>query len=617
MQGVHAYAATPDAVPIHGAFAFSRRIFSPVIGSQMFTAPPPASDDYRACARYLSVMGASHLAATHDFAGGPSRDLHVYVESDIFPDAADPTRRSHLRECLRSYIDAATDYGLGVHFDCRLLPCQGGPWVAPGDRDDFLTRFPAEVLSDCGTYQGKVLCFGHPTVRAFYREVVQRFFELFPEIDSFHYLTMDAEGEFCDPKTCVRCRGLSKFDQRDRLARFLATEIPRHRPGALILNTAHQWDRVRYGVGEMLARQSALPANVGICLAATGDSATFERQAHEQLREARSVTAKAGQAVVGRDALHMFEDAFRDGRQIFDYPLGVFAKVRRWNDLGFDGLYDVRGRANRRDLHANSLACRAAMLNPTGDPAAFCRDLAIRWFGSGSGPFVYDAWQKIEQAQAILSNGYSFPSSSPLSEYVGWHFGRATSPVPSNPAFTTSVDVQAAPEYGEFAPASGNGYTYHDGDYAACLITTGQCQFDAALLCGEAATMLSQATAGAGLAENPDAMLWLGDTSHCTPSRYLDDHCAFVANLQRFYGVMGPYLVLKGLRIRTGDDESYGREAREWLIRYAAGGRDFATHIESMVASGRISGALYDRISPELFRKRAAEVDAFVAEIGG
>jgi len=62
---------------------------------------------FHSCARYLARMGASHLAATHDFAGGPARDLHAYVTSAIFPQAADPARRATFRAALRAITNAA------------------------------------------------------------------------------------------------------------------------------------------------------------------------------------------------------------------------------------------------------------------------------------------------------------------------------------------------------------------------------------------------------------------------------------------------------------------------------------------------------------------------------
>ena len=600
---------TPAAnLDLSASFAFSHRLFSPILGRHLL-APGTSPAALRSCMRYLSRMGASHLAATHDFAGGPSRDLHAYVETSVFPQATDPEQCQALRAALRGAIDAAREYGLDILFDSRLIPCQGGPWVPEAERQKFLRRFPPQVLSDSGTYQGKVLCFGHGLVRDFFVEGIERFFAAFPEVDTFHYLTMDAEGEFCEPHTCPRCRGLSKFDQRDRLAHFLEATMSRARPGIRILNTSFQWDRVGLGFGQLLARQAALPAAVGLCLPATGDAATFERQSHDLLRQARAVTHRAGQLAVGRDALHAFEDWYYTAPQRFDYPLGVFAKIRRWNDLGFDGFYDVRGRLSPDDLHANSLACRAALLDPASDAGAFVDGLAGRWFGTEAGPLVATAWRRLDQAQTIRSNGFAFPSSSALSEYVPWHFGKACTPLPTDPRFTAQAPVQAAANHGELPPAPANGYVYRDGDYPMCLRTSGQSLVEAATLCAEAVAWLERARRLALPERLADAEHWLVDAPPTSPREYLDEHLAFLIHQQRFWAVMGPYFILKALRIERGDDtRAFQRDATPWLMAYAEAAGALADHLEQQLAGGRLRGALPECMAPTTLRARAREV---------
>ena len=621
LQGVHGLTAGPGqpgfpaGLEFQGSFALPTRIFSPVLGSQLFTSPASTPAVLQRCMRYLSRMGASHAALTHDFCGGPARDLHAYVDSRVFPDAADPALRTSFRKTLRALIDAAKGYGLEVLFDARLLPCQGGPWVKEEDRQRFLSRYPAEVLSDCGTYQGKVLCFGHPQVRAFFAEVIGRFLGDFPEISLFHYLTMDAEGEFCDPVSCPRCHGLSKFEQRDRLARFLEQEMTRARPGLRILNTSFQWDREQYGFDQLLTRQSALPAAVGLCLSATGDSATFERQAHHQLRQARDITRRAGQWVIGRDALHAFEDQLVFGTtQRIDYPLGVFAKIRRWHDLGYDGFYDVRGRFSPDDLHANSVACRAALLDPAAAGAAFADELALRWFGAEAGPLVAHAWRLLEQAQAVRSNGYAFPSSSPLCEYVPWHFRPACAPVPTRPEFGTRTPSQQAEGKGELVPARANGYIYHDGDYPRRLDTTGHCLVDSARLFKAAADLLGRARVLPLPARLEDASSWLGTDAGQSPRAYLDAHGDFVANSHFFGAVMGAYFILKAMRMRLGDDAAaYRLQAEPWLVAYAKAAGALASQLEDQLAKGRIKSLQGSHFTPESLRGKAKEVTDYLA----
>jgi hypothetical protein len=317
--------------------------------------------------------------------------------------------------------------------------------------------------------------------------------------------------------------------------------------------------------------------------------------------------------VIGRDALHAFEDEFYGGRQRFDYPLGVFAKIRRWHELGYDGLYDVRGRLAPEDLHANSLACRAALLDPAADADVFIERLAGRWFGADAGLLVAQAWRRLEQAQAIRSNGYAFPSSSPLSEYVGWHFNQAHAPVPSNPKFTTQPLTKAAPRHGELPPAAANGHVYRDGDYPARLTTTGSSLVAAANLCAEAVALLDRART-LPMPGMLDAGAWMAGDPPRSPGAYLDDHRAFVANQQRFWAVMGPYLILKALRMIHGDDvEAYRREATAWLPSYADAADALADHLDRQRSEGRVTAAYPEVYSPATLRARAAEVRAYLA----
>ena len=79
--------------------------------------------------------------------------------------------------------------------------------MSESERRRFLTRFPAEVLSDSGTYEGQVLCFSHPRVKEFYRDLLQRFFADFPEIETLFLFGLDSGGEFCNPESCPRCGG--------------------------------------------------------------------------------------------------------------------------------------------------------------------------------------------------------------------------------------------------------------------------------------------------------------------------------------------------------------------------------------------------------------------------
>ena len=621
MQGVHeltlsgALTGDDGTLDHRGQFALRYRVFSPLLGDQLYreqTSPAAV----REAIRYLSLMGASHVAVSHDFSGSEI-DLHNFVESKIFPKAGDAAVRQRIRSHLRMILDAAADYGLGALYDGRFLPCQGGPWIPAVKRKQFLEQFPAEVLSDTGTYQGKVLCFGHPLVQAYYREVITTFMRDFPEIDLFHYLAMDNSAEFCDPENCPRCRQVSKFAQRDRFSIFLAKTLREAKPGVLLLNSSFQWDRPIYGVDRLLARQSQLPPEIGLCMSATGDAATFDRQSHEALRQARAVTARAGQVFIGRDATHFFEDMPWEGKWLVDYPLGVFAKVRRWNALGADGFLDVRGRSFAGDLHANSIACRAALLNPLADPKPTIQALSQRWFGPKAAPLVLAGWQALERGQAIRSAGYSFPSSSALSEYVPWHVGnsKAKLPLPTNPGFTAKVDLQNSPEFGELAPSPANGWIYHEGDYAQNLDTTGQSLFDAAACFKESEQYLGEALAQPLPEAIPDARKWLGPETLIRPQDYLRRHRSYVRGLEYFGAFMGCHFKLKALFMRVaGNADTYRKQGEPGLRAYATAARCLADYLDEVNREKMFGQPIPEKWSPDVFRDLAKEVDAWLKQ---
>lgn len=621
MQGVHeltlsgALTGADGTLDHRGQFSLRYRVFSPLFRDQLYreqTSPAAV----REAIRYLSLMGASHVAVTHDFSGSEI-DLHNFIESKIFPKAGDAAARQRIRSHLRMVLDAAADYGLGALYDGRFLPCQGGPWIPAKKREQFLEQFPAEVLSDTGTYQGKVLCFGHPLVQAYYREVITNFLRDFPEIDLFHYLAMDNSAEFCDPVTCPRCSQVSRFAQRDRFSLFLAKTLREARPGLLLLNTSFQWDRPIYGVDQLLARQAQLPPEIGLCMSATGDSATFDRQNHETLRRARAVTARAGQIFLGRDAMHFFEDMPMEGRWFVDYPLGIFAKVRRWDALGADGFFDVRGRISAGDLHANSVACRTALLNPLADPKPTIQALSQRWFGPKAAPMVMASWQALERGQAIRSAGYSFPSSSALSEYVPWHVGKSKAklPLPTNPGFTTKMDLQSSPERGELAASPANGWVYHEGNYAQGLDATGQSLFDAAVCFNEAAQLLEEALAQPLPDAIPDARQWLGPETLIRPQDYLRRHHSYVRGLACFDAFMGCHFKLKALFMRVeGNADTYRKQGEPWLKAYATAARSLADYLDEVTREKMFSQPIPEQWSSDVFRDLAQEVEAWLKQ---
>ena len=407
---------TPLAADTHrrGTFQISQRVFH-----QRFDGWPGEPADIR----YISHLGASHCLLTHDWSGD-LRHLQAYVTSPVFADAINPAEVKKNADALRRMIDTCLDYAIEPALWITELPCQGGPWMPESARQQFLTRFPEEVLSDCGTYQGKVLCFGHPKVQEFYKDLLVRFFGQFPEVSTLYLFGMDSGGEFCDPDRCPRCSGKSKFEQRDRLIRFLVEEGQKARPGLCVLTTGWGWSG---DTDQFLARQKELPAASGLYLAAETDGWQAERQRHDLLVQARAVCRERGQTFIGYDDLHWGDDTVHELNDIQDYPMGVGAKIRRWHELEVDGVFDHWGGFNR-DISCNSPACRAFFLNPLQDPETVCRDIAVKQFGEAAGLPAFQAWQALERAHAILSNACSWAPT----QWPGWYPGRNCAPVPED-----------------------------------------------------------------------------------------------------------------------------------------------------------------------------------------
>ena len=381
-----------------GRFHFRQRIFHPHFEGWRAS---------RADVRYIARLGATHCLVCHDWMG-ERRRMQGYVTSPIFPDAVDGTVVTAQHAWLRRLLDDCADYGLGAMIWLTELPCQGGPWVPEPDRQRFLARYPAEVLSDSGSYEGRVLCFGHPLVRDYYKDLCRRFFADFPEIETIFLFGLDSSGRFCGP-SCPRCRGMSVFDQRDRLIRFLIEHT-----GRRVLTTGWEWDRES---DEFLRRQAALPAESGVYLAAQKDGWQCERQNHSFMRAVRQVCRDRGQTFIGYDNFHWGDDTVHGIGDIQDFPLGIGAKLRRWRDLDADGVFDHWGGFNEH-VWSNSIACRAFFLDPDAD----VRQIALRQFGARAGGPVFRAWQELEQAHALLSNACTW---TPW-QWPAWYGYRAT-----------------------------------------------------------------------------------------------------------------------------------------------------------------------------------------------
>ncbi len=499
----------------------------------------------RADIRFLSRMGASHCLVSHDWQGS-LRSFQGYVTSPIFPDAVPLHEVEHNHAGLERLVQDCADYGLGMALWITELPCQGGPWAPESQRQAWLERFPAEVLSDSGTYQGKVLCFSHPRVQEFYRDVIQRFFAAFPEIETLYLFGMDSGGEGCDPESCPRCRGMSKFAQRDRLIEFLIEEGGKVRPGLRVLTTGWHWESKPE---EFLARQAALPAASGVYLAAQSDGWQAERQNHAFLRDVRKICSDRGQLFIGYDDFLLGDDATHLwGLDLQDFPLGIGAKIARWHDLRVDGVFDHWGTFSEMTPN-NAMACRAFFLNPLADPETVCRTLADNQYGRGAGAKAFRAWQELEKAHRILSNCSSFCPG----QWPNWYAWKDKALLPG--AFPDNTAHDAAPLVAKEAL----GFTYNGGALADILQGVAAGWRLAAPHYAEASRYLEEAIALADETPLGYAFWWNGAAETLNRREHLRRHQMYV----EFLGLLGREISLHfELHARL---EQCGRDVEQYL----------------------------------------------------
>jgi hypothetical protein len=169
------------------------------------------------------------------------KTLFSYVPSTAFPNATDAKVLERNRASLRKYLDWCQLYGMGGAMWLCEMPCQGGPWTPEPLRKAFLDRFPAECLSDTGTYQGKLPCLAHPQVQQEYRRMTRQFLTDFPGVSMFLIFTGDSNGDLCDPVTCPRHKGVSKLKQYNRLLALMAEEGRKVRPDFQVFSVAWSW----------------------------------------------------------------------------------------------------------------------------------------------------------------------------------------------------------------------------------------------------------------------------------------------------------------------------------------------------------------------------------------
>jgi len=597
----------PDNFHQSGAFQIPSRIFH-----QRFDSWP----GQRADIRYISHLGASHCLVTHDWQGD-LRHLQGYVTSPLFPKAVDADRVATNHASLRLLLEDCADYGLDTCIWLTELPCQGGPWVPELERREFLKRYPLDVLSDCGTYQGQVLCFSHPQVQQFYRDLLSRFFRDFPEIGTIFLFGLDAGGEFCDPQQCPRCRGMSKFAQRDRLLNFLIEHGQKARPGLRVLTTSWGWEA--RGPDEFLRRQGQLPAACGLYMAAESDGCQSERQCHDFLRQARRICRQKGQLFIGYDDFHWGDDSAWPLNDIQDFPLGIAAKIRRWHNLHVDGVFDHWG-PWCQDISCNSIALREFFLNPLADAKTVCKDIAVKQFGPEAGPLVCQAWQRLDRAHSILSNCCDNGSSWP-----NWYGGRESPPIPA-------VLDQAKPGQ-HLSAKQAFPIIYNAGDQAAVQQRLSDGSRMAFPFYMEAVTLLTEALENVQDAPLFYSFWWVSDTdsaprkqqiewSYTTPEstkknspsrrEHIRRQRIYVESMALIGREMGTHFGLCALYERVERDASRYKQAAEELLRsnvqacLAA-----ADYLDKLQAAG--DDRKPDRDWPDLYRKKAAAIERYLA----
>ncbi|NPV45715.1 MAG: hypothetical protein HPY69_02050 [Armatimonadetes bacterium] len=352
---------------------------------------------------FIARCGANVAHLSHDWMS--EKTLMSFVPSAELPDATPPDVRERNRDALRRYLAWCDEFGLRAALWLCEMPCQGGAWMPESSREAFLTRFPAECLSDSGTGQGKVLCLGHPLVEQAYRAMTRRLLREFPQIAMVLVFTCDSNGEFCDPDRCERHRGVSKLVQYGRLLALLAEEGRAVRPDFRVLTVGWGWHF--RNDPDFLALQTSLPAGTGLTSPPDGEAWSFDRKLTEPLLASCRAVQKAGQIFLGYDIVFWGDDTVFPETELYDFPLGLAAKLRRWGLMGADGFFDQWG-TQAEYVPANAIALRHFIFHPeTTSPRAawaFARRLARDQYGPQAAAAVAQAWQEIEAAQRVQSD---------------------------------------------------------------------------------------------------------------------------------------------------------------------------------------------------------------------
>ncbi len=549
--------------------------------------------------RYIAHLGATHCLLTHDWQGDLRR-FQGYVKGDLFPDAIEESQRKSNHQKLRSLIDDCKDYGLEASLWITELPCQGGPWTPEHLRQRFLEIYPDEVLSLSGTYQGKVLCFGHPKIQEYYAQLMQRFFTDFPEIKLLFVFGLDANGEFCDPETCPRCKGMSKFDQRDRFLRFLIEEGQKTQPELKVLTTNWGWEM--RDIPGFMERQKKMPADCGVFFAAQYDAWQSERQVHDFMLETRKICEENGQLFIGYDNLHWGDDSLHNIKDIQDFPLGIGAKLRRWEVLEVDGVFDHWGMWSE-NIWSNSIACREFFINPYTDPTEVAKKIALRQFGPRAGNHVLDAWKQIEHAHRIQSNTCIWPPQ----QWIGWYAHRATAPIPE--------EFRKVRIGGGLRAKKATHYTYNDGSLQQKLSAVSRTWEDSLPYYQSAMDSLDKAIEIAG--DGPLFYRYWYNGPEKVPNRteHLRMQRLYYESVSTMYREIGLHFRIQSIYEQYPDDaEKFRQAAIPWLKKDLQACKDCLALMQQIMEKKLYRHEYHFEIWLKDYPKKIKQIEEYLAE---
>ena len=173
------------------------------------------------------------------------------------------------------------------------------------------------------------------------------------------------------------------------------------------------------GEPDYFPQQASLPPGAGLTMPPDSEAWSFDRKTTDLLKQSRDLTRKHHQPFLGYDIFLWGDDTvfgeIKDSKlppnlgitKLYDFPLGIAAKLKRWQDVGADGFFDQWG-TMAEYVQCNAIALRELVFHPENAAPdkihAWALSLASRRFGPAAAPEVLAAWREIEAAQQIQSD---------------------------------------------------------------------------------------------------------------------------------------------------------------------------------------------------------------------